>query len=80
VVNGEGVGRRCAPTTTGLCDRPRWKCGGPGLPACLVWGPLRWCIHEFEHRHLLVDTVQITDGLITAYRRILNPDKLSHLW
>ncbi|MEU7768791.1 sigma factor-like helix-turn-helix DNA-binding protein [Nocardia sp. NPDC049190] len=26
-----------------------------------------------------VDTVQITDGLITAYRRVLNPDKLSHL-
>ncbi|MGY4650757.1 RNA polymerase sigma factor SigJ [Mycobacterium sp. URHB0021] len=26
-----------------------------------------------------VDTVQIADGLITAYRRILNPDKLSHL-
>jgi hypothetical protein len=26
-----------------------------------------------------VDTVQITDGLITAYRRVINPDKLSHL-
>ncbi|MFF0723238.1 RNA polymerase sigma factor SigJ [Streptomyces sp. NPDC004134] len=26
-----------------------------------------------------VDTLQITDGLITAYRRVVNPDKLSHL-
>jgi RNA polymerase sigma factor (sigma-70 family) len=26
-----------------------------------------------------VDTVEITDGLITAYRRVINPDKLSHL-
>ncbi|MYU06094.1 sigma-70 family RNA polymerase sigma factor [Streptomyces sp. SID8366] len=26
-----------------------------------------------------VDTVQITDGLITAYRRVVNPDKLLHL-
>jgi RNA polymerase sigma-70 factor (ECF subfamily) len=26
-----------------------------------------------------VDTVQITDGLITAYRRVINPDRLLHL-
>jgi RNA polymerase sigma-70 factor (ECF subfamily) len=26
-----------------------------------------------------VDTVQITDGLISAYRRVINPDKLAHL-
>ncbi len=26
-----------------------------------------------------VDTVQITDGLISAYRRVINPDKLSHV-
>jgi RNA polymerase sigma-70 factor (ECF subfamily) len=26
-----------------------------------------------------VDTVQITDGLITAYRKVINPEKLSHL-
>ena len=26
-----------------------------------------------------VDTVQITEGRITAYRRVINPDKLSHL-
>ena len=26
-----------------------------------------------------VDTVQITDGLITAYRPVLNPDKLVHV-
>jgi RNA polymerase sigma-70 factor (ECF subfamily) len=26
-----------------------------------------------------VDTVQLTEGLISAYRRVINPDKLSHL-
>ncbi|ORW61477.1 RNA polymerase subunit sigma-24 [Mycolicibacterium peregrinum] len=26
-----------------------------------------------------VDTVQITDGVITAYRRVINPDKLTHV-
>ncbi|MER8161534.1 hypothetical protein [Streptomyces sp. NPDC094472] len=26
-----------------------------------------------------VDTLQITDGLITAYRRVINPEKLSHV-
>ncbi len=26
-----------------------------------------------------VDTVQITDGLIAAYRKVINPEKLSHL-
>ncbi|HET7742124.1 MAG TPA: hypothetical protein VFL67_15870 [Mycobacterium sp.] len=26
-----------------------------------------------------VDTVQIKDGLIAAYRRVINPDKLAHL-
>ena len=26
-----------------------------------------------------VDTVQITGGLITAYRRVINPDKLNHV-
>ncbi|WP_246074302.1 RNA polymerase sigma factor SigJ [Nonomuraea terrae] len=26
-----------------------------------------------------VDTLQIADGLISAYRRVINPDKLSHL-
>lgn len=29
-----------------------------------------------EGRVYSVDTVQITNGLITAYRRVLNPDKL----
>lgn len=29
-----------------------------------------------EGRVHSVDTVQITDGLITAYRRVINPDKL----
>ncbi|MGW4559451.1 RNA polymerase sigma factor SigJ [Streptomyces sp. NPDC004365] len=30
-----------------------------------------------EGRVFSVDTVQITDGLITAYRRVINPDKLA---
>ncbi|MBB4795288.1 hypothetical protein BJY54_005900 [Streptomyces nodosus] len=29
-----------------------------------------------EGRVYSVDTVQITDGLITAYRRVINPEKL----
>ncbi len=32
-----------------------------------------------EGRVYSVDTLQIADGLITAYRRVINPDKLSHL-
>ncbi|GAA0522990.1 hypothetical protein GCM10010390_26600 [Streptomyces mordarskii] len=32
-----------------------------------------------EGRVRSVDTLQITDGLITAYRRVVNPDKLSHV-
>ena len=32
-----------------------------------------------EGRVYSVDTVQITDGLITAYRRVINPDKLTHI-
>ncbi|MFI7616157.1 RNA polymerase sigma factor SigJ [Nonomuraea terrae] len=32
-----------------------------------------------DGRVFSVDTLQITDGLISAYRRVINPDKLSHL-
>ncbi|WP_433273894.1 RNA polymerase sigma factor SigJ [Pseudonocardia xinjiangensis] len=32
-----------------------------------------------QGRVFSVDTVQITDGLITAYRRVMNPDKLGHV-
>jgi len=32
-----------------------------------------------EGRVYSVDTVQITDGLITAYRRVINPNKLVHV-
>jgi RNA polymerase sigma-70 factor (ECF subfamily) len=32
-----------------------------------------------EGRVYSVDTVQITDGLITAYRQVINPDKLVHV-
>ncbi|MEV6026677.1 RNA polymerase sigma factor SigJ [Streptomyces sp. NPDC052036] len=32
-----------------------------------------------EGRVYSVDTLQITDGVITEYRRVINPEKLSHL-
>ena len=32
-----------------------------------------------EGRVYSVDTMQISDGVITTYRRVINPDKLSHL-
>jgi RNA polymerase sigma-70 factor, ECF subfamily len=32
-----------------------------------------------QGRVCYADTVQITDGLITAYGRVTNPDKLAHL-
>ncbi|SFT25290.1 RNA polymerase sigma-70 factor, ECF subfamily [Streptomyces sp. ok210] len=32
-----------------------------------------------EGRAVSVDTVEIKDGLVVAYRRVLNPDKLAHL-
>ncbi|MFE0629281.1 RNA polymerase sigma factor SigJ [Streptomyces sp. NPDC058864] len=32
-----------------------------------------------EGRAVCVDTVEIEDGLITAYRRVVNPDKLAHV-
>ncbi|MER6976284.1 RNA polymerase sigma factor SigJ [Streptomyces carpinensis] len=32
-----------------------------------------------EGRVYSVDTVQITDGLVTAYRRVINPEKLMHV-
>ncbi|MEU6521112.1 RNA polymerase sigma factor SigJ [Streptomyces sp. NPDC046978] len=40
-----------------------------------VGGELALVFHR-EGRVYSVDTVQITDGLITAYRRVINPDKL----
>jgi RNA polymerase sigma-70 factor (ECF subfamily) len=40
-----------------------------------VGGELALVFH-LEGRVYSVDTVQITDGLITAYRRVINPDKL----
>jgi len=43
-----------------------------------VGGELALVFYRQGHVHS-VDTVQITDGLITAYRRVINPDKLSHL-
>ncbi|MEU5566330.1 RNA polymerase sigma factor SigJ [Micromonospora musae] len=40
-----------------------------------VGGELALVFHR-DGRVLSVDTVQITDGLIRAYRRVMNPDKL----
>jgi RNA polymerase sigma-70 factor (ECF subfamily) len=40
-----------------------------------VGGELALVFHR-EGRVYTVDTVQIKDGLITAYRRVMNPDKL----
>jgi RNA polymerase sigma-70 factor (ECF subfamily) len=40
-----------------------------------VGGELALVFHR-EGRVYSVDTVQITDGLITTYRRVINPDKL----
>jgi RNA polymerase sigma factor (sigma-70 family) len=40
-----------------------------------VGGELALVFHR-EGQVYCVDTVQITDGLITAYRRVINPDKL----
>ncbi|MFI8182342.1 RNA polymerase sigma factor SigJ [Actinacidiphila glaucinigra] len=34
---------------------------------------------RLEGRPVSVDTVEIEDGLIAAYRRVLNPDKLAHV-
>ncbi|MGP3915934.1 RNA polymerase sigma factor SigJ [Nonomuraea sp. 10N515B] len=43
-----------------------------------VGGELALVCHR-EGRVYSVDTLQITDGLIAAYRRVINPDKLSHV-
>ncbi|WP_406273943.1 RNA polymerase sigma factor SigJ [Actinacidiphila glaucinigra] len=36
-------------------------------------------VHRREGRVFSVDTVEIEDGLITAYRRVLNPEKIAHV-
>jgi RNA polymerase sigma-70 factor (ECF subfamily) len=43
-----------------------------------VGGELSLVFHR-EGRVYSVDTVQITNGLITAYRRVINPDKLARV-
>jgi RNA polymerase sigma-70 factor (ECF subfamily) len=43
-----------------------------------VGGELALAFHQQGHV-FSVDTVQITDGLITAYCRVMNPDKLGHV-
>jgi RNA polymerase sigma factor (sigma-70 family) len=42
-----------------------------------VGGELAFVCYR-QGRVYSVDTVQITNGLITAYRRVINPEKLSH--
>ncbi|MER5603720.1 RNA polymerase sigma factor SigJ [Streptomyces sp. NPDC002265] len=68
--------------------------GGTRIAAVMVrvgrrWSPDRIDIVEVggepallfrrEGRVYCVDTVQIEDGLITAYRRVLNPEKIAHV-
>ncbi|MFB7288819.1 RNA polymerase sigma factor SigJ [Actinacidiphila glaucinigra] len=36
-------------------------------------------VHRRAGRVFSVDTVEIEDGLITAYRRVLNPEKIAHV-
>ncbi|MEV1331412.1 RNA polymerase sigma factor SigJ [Micromonospora costi] len=43
-----------------------------------VGGELALVVHR-EGRVYSVDTVQVTDGLISAYRRVINPDKLARV-
>ncbi|MGP3945442.1 MULTISPECIES: sigma factor [Streptomyces] len=43
-----------------------------------VGGELALVFHR-EGRVYSVDTLQLTDGLITACRRVINPDKLPHV-
>ncbi|MGW4518010.1 RNA polymerase sigma factor SigJ [Streptomyces sp. NPDC004393] len=43
-----------------------------------VGGELALCFQR-EGRVYSIDTLQITDGVITEYRRVINPEKLSHL-
>ncbi|CAL9492267.1 hypothetical protein SUDANB120_03277 [Streptomyces sp. enrichment culture] len=57
------VGRRWRPDRIGMAEVG----GEPAL------------VFHREGRVYSVDTVQIADGLITAYRRVLNPDKLVRL-
>ncbi|MFG2077033.1 RNA polymerase sigma factor SigJ [Nonomuraea maritima] len=43
-----------------------------------IGGEPALALHK-DGRVLAVDTVQIANGLITTYRRVLNPDKLGHI-
>jgi RNA polymerase sigma-70 factor (ECF subfamily) len=57
------VGRQWRPDRIGLVE---------------VGGELALLFHR-QGRVYSVDTLQIAAGLITAYRRVINPDKLSHV-
>jgi RNA polymerase sigma-70 factor (ECF subfamily) len=59
----ERVGRQLRPDRIALLE---------------VGGELSLAFYR-EGRVYSVDTLQITDGLITEYRRVINPDKLSHV-
>ncbi|MEU1199910.1 RNA polymerase sigma factor SigJ [Streptomyces sp. NPDC005813] len=68
--------------------------GGARIAMVMVRVGRRWCPDSIEvievggepalllrrdGRVVSVDTVEIKDGLIAAYRRVLNPDKLAHV-
>ncbi|AEA23033.1 RNA polymerase, sigma-24 subunit, ECF subfamily [Pseudonocardia dioxanivorans CB1190] len=55
---------------------PRWRADRIDLVE--VGGELA-LVFRREGRVYSVDTVEIAGGLITAYRRVINPDKLSHV-
>ncbi|MGY5033944.1 RNA polymerase sigma factor SigJ [Streptomyces sp. 900116325] len=68
--------------------------GGPRIAKLMVGVGLRWrparidlievggepaLLHRGAGRVFSVDTVEIKDGLISAYRRVLNPEKIAHI-
>ncbi|MFD4588648.1 RNA polymerase sigma factor SigJ [Streptomyces sp. NPDC058434] len=68
--------------------------GGARIAMVMVRLGRRWCADRYESvevggepallirregRVLCVDTVEFRDGLISAYRRVLNPEKIAHV-
>ena len=64
-------------TRGGTSPTGRFRKGAPASPTEVGGEPA--LIFHREGRIYSVDTAQITNGLITAYRRIINPDKLQRL-
>ncbi|WP_331764941.1 hypothetical protein OG762_51005 (plasmid) [Streptomyces sp. NBC_01136] len=94
-MGGLAVGRRVEVTSGGKVSAARKLIhGGERVAEVMVrvgrqWQPDRIDFAEVggelalmfyrEGRVYSVDTVQITDDLITAYRRVINPNKLVHV-